>query len=93
LFRYCQSVIDLDAEISDRAFDLGVPEQELDSPKIARPSIDQGSIARQKNFTFATRLALACYAMLGRKADAHLPFVVNPECRLLARNGRSGSVC
>ena len=30
------------------------------------------SIARQKNFTFAIRLALACYAMLGRKADAHL---------------------
>ena len=27
LFRYCQGVIDLDAEIPDRAFDLGVPEQ------------------------------------------------------------------
>jgi hypothetical protein len=27
LFRYCQGVIDLDAEISDRAFDLGMPEQ------------------------------------------------------------------
>ena len=25
LFRYCQSVIDLDAEIPDGAFDLGVP--------------------------------------------------------------------
>jgi hypothetical protein len=24
LFRYCQRVIDLDAEISDRAFDLGM---------------------------------------------------------------------
>jgi hypothetical protein len=32
LFRYCQSVIDFNAEIADRAFDLGVPEQELDSP-------------------------------------------------------------
>jgi hypothetical protein len=32
LFRYCQSVIDLDAEIPDRAFDLGMPEQELDGP-------------------------------------------------------------
>ena len=43
LFRYCQGVIDLDAEIPDGAFDLGMPEQELDSPEIARPSIDQGS--------------------------------------------------
>ena len=43
LFRYCQGVIDLDAEIPDRAFDLGMPEQELDGPEIACPSIDQGS--------------------------------------------------
>jgi hypothetical protein len=27
LFRYRQGVIDLDAEIPDRAFDLGMPEQ------------------------------------------------------------------
>ena len=27
LFRYCQGVIDLNAEIPDRAFDLGMPEQ------------------------------------------------------------------
>jgi hypothetical protein len=27
LFRYCQRVIDLDAEIADRALNLGVPEQ------------------------------------------------------------------
>jgi hypothetical protein len=40
LFHYSQGVIDLDAEISDRAFDLGMPEQELDGPKVARPSID-----------------------------------------------------
>jgi hypothetical protein len=25
LFRYCQGVIDLDAEIPDRAFDFGMP--------------------------------------------------------------------
>jgi hypothetical protein len=43
LFRYCQGVIDLDAEIPDRAFDLGMPEQKLDSPEISRPPIDQGS--------------------------------------------------
>jgi hypothetical protein len=27
LFRYCEGVIDLDAEISNRAFDLGMPVQ------------------------------------------------------------------
>src|SRR6266851_4578562 len=42
LFRYCQGVIDLNAEISDRAFDLGMPEQELDGPEIACAPIDQG---------------------------------------------------
>src|SRR5438132_9221123 len=41
LFRYCQGVIDFDAEIAHRAFDLGVPEQKLDSPEVARPPIDQ----------------------------------------------------
>jgi hypothetical protein len=34
LFRYCQCVIDLDAEIADRAFDLGTSEQELDGPEM-----------------------------------------------------------
>jgi len=32
LFSYCQGVIDLDAEVPDRAFDLGVPEQKLHTP-------------------------------------------------------------
>jgi hypothetical protein len=34
LFRYGEGVIDLDAEITDRALDL-------DGPEIARPPIDQ----------------------------------------------------
>jgi hypothetical protein len=42
LFRYRQGVIDLDAEIPDCAFDLGMPKQELDGPEIASPPIDQG---------------------------------------------------
>src|ERR1700730_6422712 len=44
LFRYCQGVIDLNAEIPDRAFDLGMPEQELDGPEIASAPIDQRSL-------------------------------------------------
>lgn len=31
MFRYCQGIIHLDAEIPDRAFDLGMAGQELDS--------------------------------------------------------------
>jgi hypothetical protein len=41
LFRYCQGIIYFDAEISDSAFDLGVAEQKLDSPEIARAPVDQ----------------------------------------------------
>ena len=40
LVRYRQGVIDLYAEIPNRAFDLGMPEQELDGPQVARPPID-----------------------------------------------------
>lgn len=43
LFRDCERVIDLDAQISDSAFDLSVPEQQLDRPQISSTSIDQGS--------------------------------------------------
>src|SRR5664279_2513550 len=43
LFRYCQGVIDLNAEIPDRAFDLGMTKQELNGSEISCPSIDQGS--------------------------------------------------
>src|SRR5258707_7851445 len=43
-FCYCQSIIHFDAEISDRAFDLGVAKQKLDSPKIARAPVNQSSL-------------------------------------------------
>jgi hypothetical protein len=44
LFRYCQGVIDLDAEIPDRAFNFGVPNQEPDRSKIARGRSEIGWI-------------------------------------------------
>jgi len=44
LFCYCQSIVYFDPEIPDRAFDLGVTEHELDSPKIAGPPVDQSSL-------------------------------------------------
>jgi hypothetical protein len=43
LFCYCEGVIYFDAEISNRAFDLGMSEQKLDGPEIASAPIDQGS--------------------------------------------------
>jgi hypothetical protein len=45
LFRYCQSIVYFDPEIPDRTFDLGVPEQKLDSPKVARSPVNQGSFS------------------------------------------------
>jgi hypothetical protein len=44
LRRYCQRIIDLDAEVSDRAFDLGMSKQKLDGPEIASASVDQGGL-------------------------------------------------
>ena len=42
LFRYGKGVIDINAEIPDGAFDLGVAEQELHSAQITGSSVDQG---------------------------------------------------
>jgi hypothetical protein len=42
LFCYGQGVIDLDAEVSDGAFDLGMAEQELHGPQVASAPVDQG---------------------------------------------------
>ena len=36
LFRYCRGIVHFDPEIPDRAFDLGVAKQKLDSPEVAR---------------------------------------------------------
>jgi hypothetical protein len=44
LFRYGKRVIDLNAEISDGALDLGVAEQKLHGSQIASPTIDQGRL-------------------------------------------------
>jgi hypothetical protein len=42
LFRNGEGVIDLDTEVPDSAFDLGVTEQELHGPQIAGTPVDQG---------------------------------------------------
>jgi hypothetical protein len=40
LFSYREGIIDLDAEVSDGAFDFGVAEQELHGPQVAGSTID-----------------------------------------------------
>src|SRR5215475_12631585 len=45
LFRYRDSVIDLNTEVSDGALDLGMAQQELDRSQVACPSIDQGCLS------------------------------------------------
>jgi hypothetical protein len=41
LLRYRERVIDLNAQISDSALDLGMAEQDLNGPKVAGAPIDQ----------------------------------------------------
>jgi hypothetical protein len=41
LFRYCQGIIHFDAQISNRAFDLGVAKQKLDAPEIASATVEK----------------------------------------------------
>ena len=44
LFRNGEGIIDLDTEVPDSAFDLGVTEQELHGSQIAGTSVDQGGL-------------------------------------------------
>src|SRR5262245_53854494 len=44
LLRYRERVVNVNAEISDGAFDLRVAQQKLDGPKIAGAPIDQGRL-------------------------------------------------
>ena len=41
LFRHFESVVDLDPEVANRAFQLGVPEQQLNGPKVFSATVDQ----------------------------------------------------
>ena len=45
LFRKSQRVIDLDSEVTDSAFQLGMPEQELHGSEVACLSVDQRSFS------------------------------------------------
>jgi hypothetical protein len=40
LFRYCKSIIDLDAKIANRALDLRMAQQQLDGPQVAGTAVD-----------------------------------------------------
>ena len=48
LLRDIQGVIDLDAEIPDRALNLGVTQEQLNSPKVSGSSVDQGRLGPAK---------------------------------------------
>jgi hypothetical protein len=41
LLRNLQSIIHLDAEVSDRAFQLGMAEQQLNGPQVLRALVDR----------------------------------------------------
>lgn len=44
LFGDFQSIIDFNTQVSNGAFKLAVPEQQLDGPQILGPTIDQGCL-------------------------------------------------
>jgi hypothetical protein len=44
LFRYGEGIIDLDTEVPDSAFDLGITEQELHGSQITSTPVDQGRL-------------------------------------------------
>jgi len=73
LFRYCEGVINFDAQISNGALDLGMPEQKLDSPEISGPPIDQGSFCASQGM---------CAKQPRIQPDAADPF--RYEARILA---------
>jgi hypothetical protein len=41
LFRYREGIVDLNAEVSDGAFDFGVAKQKLHGPQVASSTVDQ----------------------------------------------------
>jgi hypothetical protein len=65
LFRHCQCIIDLDAEVPHGAFDFGMPEQELNGPQVSRAPIDQGCLGSPERM---------CAEEMWVKADAGEPF-------------------
>jgi hypothetical protein len=47
LLRNAEGIIDFDAEITDRAFELGVCEQKLNGPQVAGLLVDLGCLVRR----------------------------------------------
>ena len=70
LLRYRERVIDLNAQISDGAFDLCVAEQELDGPKTAGAPIDQRRLRSSEGMGAKK---------LGLKSDSGNPFRDKPR--------------
>ncbi len=44
LLGHLQGVVHLDAEVTDRAFELGMSEQQLDRAQVLGPAVDQGRL-------------------------------------------------
>ena len=42
LFRYGESVIDLNAQVAHRTFDFLVPQHKLNRPQVASPAVNEG---------------------------------------------------
>jgi hypothetical protein len=72
LFRYRQSIVYFDPEISDRAFDLGVAKQKLDSSEIAGATVDQGSLRASERMRSEKPGDLAQRCLSIQRRGAHI---------------------
>src|SRR5260221_5958263 len=48
LSRYGKGIVDLDTEVPNRAFDLGMAQQKLHRPQVPCTTVDQGSLGSSK---------------------------------------------
>src|SRR5271170_5306568 len=84
LFRYFQSIIDLDAKVSDGALDFGMPQEKLNCPQISRTSVDQGRLGSPQRM---------CAEAMWVKPDAGDPLAEDPRVtfrwqHLIVRRGQ-----
>ena len=65
-----QCVVDIDPEISNRVFNLGVPEQYLNSAKVACRLVDQGGFGAPKRM---------CSVVLRAQSNGRYPLIDQPR--------------
>ena len=97
LFRYCESIIDFDAEVPDGALDFRVTEQKLHRPQVAGAPIDRIALVRRRECVPNRRGSKPILATHSETSRAYCPVIIpwpaprrpgnrnSPDLRLAAR--------